>query len=53
MDRVETDAEGTIRVVDLKTGRNLPTKPALARHVQLAIYQRAIASRQVASAVAS
>ncbi|MFI5731888.1 ATP-dependent helicase [Kribbella sp. NPDC051587] len=50
MDRVETDGEGTIRVVDLKTGRNLPTKPALARHVQLAIYQRAIASRQVAKA---
>ncbi|TDC25600.1 ATP-dependent helicase [Kribbella albertanoniae] len=50
MDRVEKDGEGTIRVVDLKTGRNLPTKPALARHVQLAIYQRAIASRQVAAA---
>jgi RecB family exonuclease len=47
MDRVEQDSEGTIRVVDLKTGRSLPTKPAVARHVQLAIYQRAIASRQL------
>jgi RecB family exonuclease len=47
MDRVEQDPEGTIRVVDLKTGRSMPTKPAVARHVQLAIYQRAIASRQV------
>ncbi len=47
MDRVEQDTEGTIRVVDLKTGRSLPTKPAVARHVQLAIYQRAIASRQL------
>ena len=50
MDRVEQDAEGTIRVVDLKTGRTLPTKPAVARHVQLAIYQRAIASRQMKNA---
>jgi ATP-dependent exoDNAse (exonuclease V) beta subunit len=47
MDRVEQDAEGTIRVVDLKTGRSMPTKPALERHVQLAIYQRAINSRQI------
>ncbi|WP_433161116.1 ATP-dependent helicase [Kribbella sp. CA-247076] len=47
MDRIEQDSEGTIRVVDLKTGRSMPTKPALERHVQLAIYQRAIASRQL------
>jgi RecB family exonuclease len=47
MDRVEKDSEGTVRVVDLKTGRNIPTKPALERHVQLAIYQRAINSRQM------
>jgi RecB family exonuclease len=47
MDRVETDGDGKVRVVDLKTGRNVPTKPALERHVQLAIYQRAINSRQV------
>jgi len=47
MDRVEEDPEGTIRVVDLKTGRSIPTKPALERHVQLAIYQRAINSRQL------
>ncbi|WUJ71971.1 ATP-dependent helicase [Kribbella soli] len=47
MDRVEKDPEGTVRVVDLKTGRTIPTKPALERHVQLAIYQRAINSRQM------
>ena len=47
MDRIEEDSEGTIRVIDLKTGRTVPTKPALQRHVQLAIYQRAIASRQL------
>ncbi|MEU8224489.1 ATP-dependent DNA helicase [Kribbella sp. NPDC048915] len=47
MDRVEKDPEGKVRVVDLKTGRSVPTKPALERHVQLAIYQRAIASRQL------
>jgi RecB family exonuclease len=47
MDRLEQDGEGGIRVIDLKTGRNMPTKPALERHVQLAIYQRAIESRQM------
>jgi superfamily I DNA/RNA helicase/RecB family exonuclease len=47
MDRIEQDGDGAIRVVDLKTGRTMPTKPALARHVQLAIYQRAIESRQL------
>ena len=47
MDRIEQDGDGAIRVVDLKTGRTMPTKPALERHVQLAIYQRAIASRQL------
>ncbi|GAA0621010.1 ATP-dependent DNA helicase [Kribbella sandramycini] len=47
MDRVESDPEGALRVVDLKTGRTVPTKPAVARHVQLAIYQRAIQSRQL------
>ncbi len=50
MDRLEQDGEGTIRVVDLKTGRTVPTKPALERHVQLAIYQRAIESRQLQEA---
>jgi RecB family exonuclease len=47
MDRIEQDSDGAIRVVDLKTGRTIPTKPALARHVQLAIYQRAITSGQL------
>jgi superfamily I DNA/RNA helicase/RecB family exonuclease len=47
MDRIEQDGDGAIRVIDLKTGRTIPTGPALARHVQLAIYQRAIESRQL------
>jgi superfamily I DNA/RNA helicase/RecB family exonuclease len=42
MDRVETDAEGNVHVVDLKTGRRAPAGPALARHVQLAVYQKAV-----------
>ena len=47
MDRVETDADGNVRVVDLKTGRRMPTGPALARHVQLAVYQKAVESGQL------
>ncbi|HZO63671.1 MAG TPA: ATP-dependent DNA helicase [Kribbellaceae bacterium] len=47
MDRVETDAEGNVRVVDLKTGRRMPTGPALKQHVQLAVYQKAVDSGQI------
>lgn len=45
MDRVETDADGNVHVVDLKTGRRAPTGPALSRHVQLAVYQKAVGDR--------
>ena len=47
MDRVEVDSDGAVRVVDLKTGRSMPTGPQLAKHVQLAVYQKAIESGQV------
>lgn len=45
MDRVEKDSDGQLHVVDLKTGRRAPTGPALARHVQLAVYQKAMGER--------
>jgi superfamily I DNA/RNA helicase/RecB family exonuclease len=43
-DRLELDAEGHVVVVDLKTGRNAPTKPAVERDVQLGLYQYAVDS---------
>ena len=41
-DRLEVDADGQVVVVDLKTARNAPTGPAVARHVQLGLYQYAV-----------
>lgn len=41
-DRVESDADGLARVVDLKTGKTTPTKNELVNHVQLRIYQLAV-----------
>ncbi len=41
-DRVEVDADGHVVVVDLKTGRNVPSKVAVERHRQLALYQYAV-----------
>ena len=38
-DRLELDANGRVVVVDLKTGRKAPSKPAVERHVQLGLYQ--------------
>jgi superfamily I DNA/RNA helicase/RecB family exonuclease len=43
IDRVERDASGTVAVVDLKTGRNAPANADVARHVQLGVYQVALA----------
>jgi superfamily I DNA/RNA helicase/RecB family exonuclease len=43
VDRLETDAEGRAVVVDLKTGKNPPTKADAAEHPQLAVYQVAAA----------
>ncbi|WP_249666114.1 ATP-dependent helicase [Nocardioides faecalis] len=41
-DRVELDGDGRVVVVDLKTGRNKPSGPAVRDHVQLALYQLAV-----------
>ncbi|WP_036225450.1 ATP-dependent DNA helicase [Marmoricola sp. URHB0036] len=43
-DRIERDAEGRLVVVDLKTGRSMPTNKSVATHRQLALYQYAVDS---------
>jgi superfamily I DNA/RNA helicase/RecB family exonuclease len=42
MDRVELDEEGRVHVVDLKTGKSLPSAKELASHAQLGTYQLAV-----------
>ncbi|MEG2425092.1 PD-(D/E)XK nuclease family protein, partial [Glutamicibacter sp.] len=42
IDRVEADANGKVRVVDLKTGSTAPSKDATLEHPQLGVYQTAI-----------
>jgi len=42
MDRVEVDAEGRAVVVDLKTGRSVPTAAEVAEQPQLGTYQVAV-----------
>ena len=44
MDRVEVDADGAVVVVDLKTGKFMPTKKSMDEHVQLGVYQLAVVS---------
>lgn len=39
VDRIELDSNGQVHIVDLKTGKNAPSKDDLARHPQLASYQ--------------
>ena len=46
-DRVELAADGSVVVVDLKTSRKAPTGPAVKAHVQLGLYQYAVASGAV------
>jgi RecB family exonuclease len=41
-DRLELDADGGVVVVDLKTAKNAPTGPAVARHLQHGLYQYAV-----------
>jgi RecB family exonuclease len=41
-DRLELDAEGTVVVVDLKTGRTAPSNKSVESHVQLGLYQLAV-----------
>ena len=42
-DRVETDPDGRLHIVDLKTGKSAPTAAEVARHPQLGVYQRTAA----------
>ena len=42
IDRIERDADGRIRVVDLKTGSTRPSGAELTRHAQLGVYQLAV-----------
>ncbi|GAA1396942.1 ATP-dependent DNA helicase [Luteococcus peritonei] len=41
VDRLERDAQGRLRIVDLKTGRRVPTQAAVDQMDQLGIYQLA------------
>lgn len=41
-DRLEQLADGSVRVVDLKTGKNAPSHKSMAEHAQLAAYQFAL-----------
>lgn len=41
-DRLESDAEGLVHVVDFKTGKTLAGKADLLEHPQLGVYQRAV-----------
>ncbi len=41
-DRLELDEDGRVVVVDLKTGKYLPTGPAVLTHPQLGLYQLAV-----------
>jgi superfamily I DNA/RNA helicase/RecB family exonuclease len=41
VDRLETDVDGRIVVVDFKTGRTIPSGPQVAADVQLGVYQLA------------
>jgi len=41
-DRLEVDSDGQVVVVDLKTGKGKPSKPAVEAHVQLGLYQYAV-----------
>ncbi len=47
MDRVEVDVDGEVHVVDLKTSKRPPSGPQIAEHVQLGIYQLAVAAGAV------
>lgn len=42
VDRLERDAHGGLRVVDLKTGKSAPTGDEVLEHAQLGIYQLAV-----------
>jgi len=50
IDRVERLADGSVHIVDLKTGRTAPGRDALRQHPQLASYQLALADGAVEAA---
>ncbi|MFL6154847.1 MAG: PD-(D/E)XK nuclease family protein, partial [Marmoricola sp.] len=50
-DRLELDADGAVVVVDLKTGRGMPTGPAVQKNLQLALYQYAVENGAVDAVV--
>ncbi|PPI56325.1 UrvD/REP family ATP-dependent DNA helicase [Rathayibacter toxicus] len=49
IDRVERASDGTVTIVDLKTGRAVPRQADIAEHAQLGSYQLAVASGAVES----
>lgn len=42
IDRIEKDSVGRVVIVDLKTGKNIPSKKDIPEHAQLACYQLAL-----------
>lgn len=50
IDRVERGRDGTVTIVDLKTGKTPPTAAAVAEHAQLGSYQLAIAEGAIEAA---
>ncbi|MGQ0842926.1 MAG: ATP-dependent helicase [Sporichthyaceae bacterium] len=50
LDRVELDAAGRTRVVDLKTNKTAPTAAELAAHPQLGVYQAVVEAGGVSGA---
>lgn len=42
MDRLERDEAGELHIVDLKTGRGVPSQKGMDDHAQLAVYQLAL-----------
>lgn len=53
VDRLEADANGNLVIVDLKTGRNKPSKAELAKHLQLGAYQAAVLAGAFTAAAAA
>ncbi len=50
LDRVERSADGSLRVVDLKTGQRAPGRAEVARHAQLGVYQALVEAGAVDAA---
>ncbi|NQX12830.1 ATP-dependent helicase [Microbacteriaceae bacterium VKM Ac-2855] len=50
IDRVERGRDGTVTIVDLKTGRSHPTAAAVGEHAQLGSYQLAVAEGAIEAA---